>query len=316
MENILITGAFGYVGGRVSKFLTETKKYQLFLTSRKNRVLPDWAENSQLVTYSLDNKDNILQSLPKIGTIVHFASINEVICEKSPELAVELNTLASFRLIKDAINASVKRFIYFSTAHVYGAPLKGVFNESCLTRPTHPYAYTHRAVEDYVAAAHDSGKIEGLSIRLTNSIGAPIEKEVDRWMLLVSDLCRQAVIDGKLKLNSFGNQKRAFIGLNDVCRGVDHLISLKRGLDNGIFNLGGDFVISVFDMARLISKRASHILKKDIPIIRPKGEPKEWQLEYSNKKLELTGFRVEGCIEAEIDGLIHFCKINFPKRNT
>ncbi len=58
MKNILITGAFGYVGGRVSKFLAESKKYQLFLTSRKNRVLPDWAENSQLVIYSLEEKDS------------------------------------------------------------------------------------------------------------------------------------------------------------------------------------------------------------------------------------------------------------------
>jgi UDP-glucose 4-epimerase len=313
MKNILITGAFGYVGGRVSKFLAETQKYQLFLTSRKNRALPNWATNSHLVSYSLENNHNIIKSLPQIDTIVHFASINELICAKSPELAVELNTMASFRFIQNAIGASVKRFIYFSTAHVYGAPLKGVFNEDCLTRPTHPYAYTHRAVEDYVAAAHDQGQMDGISVRLTNSIGAPIEKEVDRWMLLVSDLCKQVIIEGRLVLKSFGSQKRGFIGLGDVCRGVDHLISMKDCLGNGIFNLGGDFTVSIYDMACLISKRASLLFGKEFPVIRPQGVDEEWELDYSSKKLAATGFTPEGCIEKEIDELLLFCRHNFNK---
>jgi UDP-glucose 4-epimerase len=315
MKNILITGAFGYVGGRVSKFLAETKKYRLFLTSRQNRTLPNWAENSHLVAYCLENKRNIFQSLPQIDTIVHFASINELICAKLPEMAVELNTMASFRLIQNAIGASVKRFIYFSTAHVYGAPLKGVFNEDCLTRPTHPYAYSHRAVEDYVSAAHDQNQMEGISVRLTNSIGAPIEKEVDRWMLLVSDLCKQAAVDGKLVLKSFGSQKRGFIGLNDVCRGVDHLISITDHLGNGIFNLGGDYTISVYDMACLISKRAALIFGKEIPVIRPEGTHEEWELDYSSTKLGATGFTPVGCIEKEIDDLLIFCQRNFSKEN-
>ncbi len=315
MKNILITGAFGYVGGRVSKFLAESKKYRLFLTSRKTRSLPDWAENSQLVYYSLEEKNNIFKALPEIDSVVHFASANEVVCSSSPELAVDLNTVASLRLIQDAVSSSVKRFIYFSTAHVYGVPLKGFYNEECLTRPTHPYSYTHRAVEDYVAAVHDYHQMEGITARLSNSIGAPIEKEVDRWMLLVNDLCKQAVVAGKLVLNTYGSQKRDFIGLGDVCKGVEHLLSLTDHLGNGVFNLGGNYSISVYNMACLISERASILFGKNIPVCRPDGKPEDWELEYSIKKLEATGFQLENCIIPEIDGLLVFCQSHFEENS-
>jgi UDP-glucose 4-epimerase len=311
MKNILITGAFGYVGGRVSKYLAETKGYQLFLTSRQNRTLPEWAEKSQLVVYALEERQNILKSLPKIDIIIHLASVNEVVCAKSPELAVELNTMASFRLIQNAIQASVKRFIYFSTAHVYGTPLKGNFNENRLTRPTHPYSYSHRAVEDYIATAQDKGQMEGISVRLSNSIGVPIDKNVNRWMLLVNDLCKQAVVDAKMVLQSYGYQKRDFIGLEDVCRGVEHLMSIEEHLNNGIFNLGGDYSITVYDMACLIAKRAQHLLGKEIPVIRPEGTPKPWEFDYSIDKMKNTGFKINNCIIEEIDQLLLFCQNNF-----
>lgn len=310
MKSILITGAFGYVGGRLSKYLSESGQYQLFLTSRKKRDLPLWTNGAQLVQYCLGNKKDIFASLPSIDVAIHLASINEVMCSKSPELAVELNTVASFKLIQDAVKAGVKRFVYFSTAHVYGSPLKGYFDEESVTRPTHPYSYSHRAVEDYVTTANDQGKMEGVNIRLSNSLGAPDEKDVDRWMLLVSDLCRQAVVEGSLELKSYGSQKRDFIGLEDVCRGTEHLINLQE-IGNGVFNLGGNYSISVYDMACLIAERASHILGKEIPVVRPEGKTENWELEYSVKKLESTGFELKKNVQQEIDNLLLFCQQSF-----
>jgi UDP-glucose 4-epimerase len=84
-------------------------------------------------------------------------------------------------------------------------------------------------------------------------------------------------------------------------------------LGNGIFNLGGDYTISVYDMACLISKRAALIFGKEIPVIRPEGINEEWELDYSSRKLEATGFTTVGCIEKEIDDLLIFCQRNFSK---
>jgi len=71
-------------------------------------------------------------------------------------------------------------------------------------RPVHPYAITHHAAEDFVLAAHDEKRLMGYVIRLSNGFGAPAHAGVDRWTLLVNDLCRQAVQTRQLILRSAG----------------------------------------------------------------------------------------------------------------
>ena len=117
---------------------------------------------------------------------------------------------------KTVSQKSVERFIYFSTAHIYGAPLEGTITEKSLPSPVHPYAITHRAAEDYVIAAAKQKRIQGTVLRLSNSFGAPVSPHVNRWTLLANDLCRQAVEKGTITLRSNGCQYRDFICLTDV----------------------------------------------------------------------------------------------------
>lgn len=304
MKNVLITGAYGYVGGRLVEHLKSTGDYNLFLTSRKEK------EDENSYVYSLDSKDNLFEKINQpIDILIHLASINEVVCANDPLKAVELNTLGSFRLIQDAKAAGVKRIVYLSTAHVYGAPLKGLITEENLTRPTHPYAYSHRAVEDYIAELHDKFDMDGIVVRLSNSLGAPVSKDVDRWMLLVSDLCIQAVREQKLVLKSAGLQKRDFIGLSDAVRGIEHLMNLESlKLGDGIFNLGGECSESVLNMAKLIQKRCETVLDFKPELVVPEGDQTSENLTYSIQKLKNTGFKLENTIEQEIDSLLKFCQ--------
>lgn len=317
MKNILITGAFGYVGGRLAKHLASSSDYKLFLTSREVRDLPDWVANGKAVQYSLLGDDNLFDKIEEpIDTIVHLASINEVDCAKDPLRAIQINTIGSFKLLEQAKKAGVKRIIYFSTAHVYKAPLVGNIDETNVTRATHPYSYSHRAVEDYIAEIQDKTDIDGITVRLSNSLGAPTHKDVDRWMLLVSDLSVQAVNEKRLTLRSSGIQKRDFVGLGDVVRAVDHLINLdKDKLGNGLFNIGGENSVSVLEMAKLIQKRCEVTLGFSPELIVPDADVNEKadDLSYSIDCLKQSGFKLTNCIEEEIDNLLLFCQEHMKK---
>ena len=116
-----------------------------------------------------------------MDAIVHLAAMNEMDCARDPAAALEVNTALTLRLLNAAVAAGVRRFVYLSTAHVYGAPLRGHIDERALPRPVHPYAITHRAAEDFVLAAFDAGRIEGVVLRLSNGVGAPAHAAVDRW---------------------------------------------------------------------------------------------------------------------------------------
>ena len=63
-------------------------------------------------------------------------------------------------------------------------------------------------------------------IRLSNSYGAPISKDVNRWTLVVNDLCRQAITNRELKLKSSGEQHRDFIPISDALSAVNLLMKI------------------------------------------------------------------------------------------
>jgi UDP-glucose 4-epimerase len=316
-RKILITGGLGYVGGRVAKYLASDPDLALQITSRSvNANKPNWLSNGEILPWNISDNNNLTQLCEGVDTVVHFAAMNEIDSAQDPIAALEVNGVGSLRLLQFAQAAGVRRFIYFSTAHVYGVPLTGTISEQTTPRPMHPYAITHKVAEDFVLAARDQGKIEGIVLRLSNGFGVPVAADVNRWTLLINDLCRQAVMTGKLVLRSSGLQRRDFITLQDTARCVKHFIYLsKLSCGDGLFNLGGECVLSIYKVTQLVAVRCVAVLGFNPPIERIDPQPEEQvpNLDYSIAKLKATGFSLESKIEEEIDATLLFCQNAFGK---
>jgi len=263
-------------------------------------------------TVSLDLLDtqSLSAAMADVDWVVHLAAMNENDCVVDPGKAIAVNTVGAFNVLQAAIGAGIERFIYFSTAHVYAAPLVGDIDEKKIPRPIHPYAYTHHAAEDYVLAAHDQKKITGIVVRLSNGFGAPTHPEVDRWTLLANDLCRQAVSNHKMALRSSGLQLRDFITLQDVGRAVSHLLELSRDkCGDGLFNLGGDNSLSVWEMTQRIAQRCLVTLGY-LPALErpePRADERVDELQFDSGKLKKTGFALQGNLDREIDDTLLIC---------
>ena len=311
MAKVLITGGSGYIGGRLVQALVEEPRFQLRLGSRQPLVSrPAWPEAAEIVPLDLLSQEDLNAACRGVRYVIHLAALNEIESLANPEEALRINGLGSVKLLEAAKRAGVERFIYFSTAHVYGAPLVGIITEESLPRPHHPYAITHKVAEDFVLAAHDQKTIQGIVLRLSNGFGAPAAN-VNRWTLIVNDLCRQAVTTGKLVLKSSGLQWRDFITLTDVARSVQHLLNLPASAcQDGLFNLGGECSLQIITLAQRIADRASRVLGFTPPIQRPEPGPTEsfQPLEYRIDKLKSTGFTLNRNIDEEIDATLHFCK--------
>jgi UDP-glucose 4-epimerase len=265
---------------------------------------------AQCVAFDVVDAKTYGQALEGVQAVVHLAAVNEIESLADPEKALRVNTLGTLKLLRATVAAGIERFMYFSTAHVYGAPLVGDIEEQTLTRPVHPYAITHHAAEEFVLAAHDEQRLAGIVVRLSNGFGAPAHARVDRWTLLANDLCRQAAQTQQLTLRSSGLQQRDFITLADVGRAVSHLLNLPRiTCGNGLFNLGGECSLSVWDMAQRIAKRCQAVLGFLPPIVRPEPRPDETTvpLHYRMDKLKQSGFRLSGNIDVELDDALRLC---------
>jgi len=244
--------------------------------------------------------------------IVHLAAINEIDSLKDPLRALEVNTKGTYQLLHMAKKESVEKFIYFSTFHVYGESSASVISENTPTRPTHPYAISHHAAEDFVNYFRKYHNLETLILRVSNGYGYPMDKEVNRWTLVFNDCCRQAVTTGSIALCSSGRQYRDFIPLHDIARAVHHFIFIAPDKwQDGLFNLGGNNHMRILDVAKRIAKVYKNIYGQEIRIkTKPDNNPKMFQkpVHFSIEKLLRTGFRLEGDMDDEIAKTLRCCE--------
>jgi len=311
MSRILITGGFGYVGGRLTRRL-----------SQEHEV---WASSRQQVTEEVlrihGNPrciDHALLLIPEtfpafIDTVIHLAALNEIDSVKFPSEAIRVNIDETRIILDNAASREVKHFIYFSTAHIYGSPLIGTINETSLPVPTHPYSITHRAAEDYIVAAANKKILRATILRLSNAFGAPVWSNVNRWTLFVNDLCRQAVEKETMALKSNGCQFRDFICLSDVEEVILSMLKNREGIKNIIYNVGSGIGIRIIEMAELIRLTASKVLNKRIKLELPFGSKPsdEPALNFTIERLLSEGIHISNNVTEELENLIQFCADNF-----
>jgi len=314
--NILITGGLGYIGGRIASYIKKkAPDSHIFLTTNKLHRRPSWTGKFEVLKMDLLDEESIENCLVgnSIDLIIHLAAVNEIDSIKNPEFALGVNTQGTYRLLNLANAYKIKRFIYFSTFHVYGRTSDSIITEETPTKPFHPYAITHRAAEDFVNFFNHYNKMTTLIFRLSNGYGYPKDIEINRWTLIFNDLCRQAVTSGRIVLKSSGKQHRDFITLHDVARAVYHFLFIvpdKWG--DGLYNLGGNCSMSILDVAKKISdvyrkKYGKNIIEiktaqDGVDLIIP--EP----VKYSIEKIAQTGFFLKGDMILEIERTMDLCE--------
>lgn len=310
---ILLTGGFGFVGGRLAQHLQQLG-HHVILGSRCVRSSPDWLQpGASVVVVDWGNLGSLRQICDGVDVVIQAAGMNAQACEAHPREALEVNGLNTARVLEAATSVGVGRFIYLSTAHVYASPLTGAISEGTCPRNLHPYATSHVAGENQVLRAGLDGLIEAMVVRLSNAFGAPVHKDVDCWKLLVNDLCKQSVETGQMNLRTSGSQQRDFVAMTEVCRVLERLcLPYIRMPQPGIVNLGSGVSQSVLEMAQLVQLRCKQVLGFEPDLHRPPGlDERNESLYYGADRLADMGIQVKADNRSEIDGLLMFCQATY-----
>ena len=312
-KTILITGGLGYLGGRMATYLKEKHPHtEIILTTRRENR-PKWADHSRIVQMDLGHLNGEMDWLNGVDVIIHLASMHQEDCAKDPKKAFEINTIGLYDLLGAALEKGVRHIIYFSTFHVYGTPGNNVLREDSPTRSFHPYAYTHRAAEDVVNYYSHYKNIHSIIFRGANGYGYPMDMDVNQWMLVFNDFCRQAVTTHRIVINSSGKQHRNVISLEDMSRVVEHFLFDPEYIwQNEIYNLAGEGSMSIYEIAEKVAERYERKYRENIKEIAVKngGNSVEEGLpvRISTEKLKKTGFRLKGNMAFEVDKTLEICE--------
>lgn len=269
----MITGAGGYVGGRLVPMLRDDGAEVEALV---REPAPRLAIHQTVCDLSDASESLLAPAFAGAEAVIHLAGENEVLAAQAPAAALAATVLATERVAEACAAARVPRLVYVSTVHAYGARIApGVtLEEDMRPEPRSAYAIS-RLASEHIAVAAAGPECATVVLRLTNSVGAPDAPEVDRWTLVANDLSRQGAVDGRLKLRSSGVQWRDFVPLPDVCAA---LAAAARGrLPAGTYNFGSGEPITVRRLAEMVQDEFERRTgsRPELRAPAPEGSPPE-----------------------------------------
>jgi dTDP-glucose 4,6-dehydratase len=234
MDNVLITGATGYLGRH---FVTRLRKnYQVYSLS-KSLTEPDTKLN-----FKLDLRQPIPAEIEiKSPIVIHTAAVKPSL--STTEDMIHSNILGTFNTLEWAIKNKASKFIYFSTGSVYGYKQNYHHQEGDALNPIGAYGHSKYLGENLVETYHKIYNLPVIIIRLFYPYGA--NQDTGIFSIIKNKILNNQTI----KLDGNGCQKINPIHIDDCVDAVALL--LKKTFNFQIYNLCGSDEVSFIELVRL-----------------------------------------------------------------
>ena len=255
MKNILITGGGGYVGTvLVEKLLKLGHKVtviDLFLYG--DYLINKYKDNNNLkcIKGDIRNSDLLIKAISGNEILIHLACIsNDPSFELNPNLGKSINYDCFLPLVKLAKNYGINRFIYASSASVYGVKKEENVHEGLCLEPLTDYS-KYKALCENLLLDSESTEFIPIILRPATVCGYSPRLRLD---LTVNILTNHAYNNNNITVFG-GDQKRPNIHIDDL---VDVYILLidydKNKVGGKIYNVGFEN-LTVSSIANKVSWR-------------------------------------------------------------
>ncbi len=257
MSNILITGATGFIGSHLVKFLAKNN-YHIIAHGSSVDSISKLKENLKLNKIFLENiefwQQNFLDKEWKypdfsdIETIIHCAAITKVRegTIENYKKYFNMNVLATKRLARKALEEKINHFVYLSTGQIFGIPATFPITELTPKDPINLYGMTKLMGEKVVVSLG----YFGLNYTLIRPFSIYGEGHYNIISIIVDKLSNNEI----LTVFGDGKQTRAFLHISDFCRAIK-LIHNNRDCFSQEYNLSGIKEYSVNKLIQIISKK-------------------------------------------------------------
>lgn len=312
--NILVVGGAGYIGSHMCKCLFEAGHRVIVLDNLAtgHREAVQWGD---LVVGSLDDRALVADILKSRGidAVMHFAA-SSLVGESmlDPFRYYQNNVSATLSLLQVMREQRVDRFIFSSTAAVFGEPESATIAEDHPRRPINPYGKSKLAVEYMLEDAAAAYGLRAVALRYFNAAGADASASIgeshEPESHLIPKLLRKAVGDA-LDVQIFGTDYPTADGtcIRDYIHVADladaHLLALEYTAKQAgfhTFNLGNGNGYSVLEVLAAVEQVIGRPL--DIPRgPRRAGDP-AILVASSEKARDLLGWKPQRAAITQIVG--------------
>ncbi|MBZ5665379.1 MAG: UDP-glucose 4-epimerase GalE [Acidobacteriia bacterium] len=283
---VLVTGGAGYIGSVVADELLQAGHQVVAFDNLSRGHRQAVPKNAELVVGDLADRaglDQLLRSRA-IDAVMHFAALIEAgESMKAPQEFFRNNTANALTLLEAMLAAGVKRFVFSSTAALFGNPERTPIEEDDRLQPTNAYGESKLLVERMLTWFHQIHGLGYASLRYFNAAGAsrPDKGEAHQPETHLIPRILQVALGRTKHVNIFGTDYstpdgtcvRDYIHVSDLAHA--HLLAL-HALENSpknssplIYNLGNGQGFSV----RQVVEVARNVTGHPIPVIESPRRP-------------------------------------------
>jgi UDP-glucose 4-epimerase len=312
-KRILVTGGAGYIGSHTVRQLGEAG-YEIIVYDNLSTGSTQALLSGKLIVGDLADESTLAAVFQQYNfeAVLHFAaSISVPESVANPLAYYANNTRNTLNLLRCCQQFGVNKFVFSSTAAVYGEPSENPVSEACFTNPINPYGRSKLMSEGMIRDYGLSSDFKYVILRYFNVAGAELEGRIGQSSAKASHLIKlacDAVLGDRPTVGIFGTDFdtfdgtgiRDYIHVEDLAAAhIDALHYLEADGESEILNCGygrGYSVREVLDRLKVISG-------VDFPVIelpRREGDPAcviacgdrirrvlGWQPQYDNLEIIL-----------------------------
>lgn len=298
MKKVLITGASGFLGSYTVRHF-EARSWKVFALGRGGgRPLTDCSAISifegELTPFFL--RSVIAEAQPDV--VVHCAGCSSVPGSfRDPQTDFQ----AGPQLTKAVLEAlrlehPIARFVFLSSAAVYGNPRQHPVSENADLEPLSPYGVHKRQTEELCIEYTQKHQLETVVARVFSAYGLGLHRQV------IWDLCRAVTLGQPLRFQGTGLESRDFIHGRDVAAAVE-LLSVTPGIAGEVFNVSTGRETTIRELSSLILSTCHSTRSVEFDGIVPPGTPLNWRADIS--RIASLGFSPEVKLEDGVAGICH-----------
>ncbi|RPI41995.1 MAG: NAD-dependent epimerase/dehydratase family protein [Betaproteobacteria bacterium] len=245
--HVLVTGGAGFIGSHSVEALLEAGAEVTVLdnfSAGKRSNLPADAK-LRVVEGDIRDTTSVERAMMGVDRILHLAAQVSVRASvDEPVLSASHNVTGFLNVANAARRSGALRFVYASSAAVYGAPHALPLDEESVCEPLSPYGLEKLVNDQYAALFGQLYGTSTLGLRYFNVYG-PRQDPASPYAGVISRFASRLAGDEPLKVFGDGQQTRDFIFVKDVARAN---VAALRSTFNGVLNVGTGSSVSLLEL--------------------------------------------------------------------
>jgi UDP-glucose 4-epimerase len=274
VSKVLVSGGAGFIGSHiVDRLLAEDYQVVVLdnLSSGNLKNIPYLKnKNLSLLQDDIRNFEAVKKALRGVDAVFHEAGLVSVILSvQDPIFCNDVNVTGTLNLLKASVDLGVKRFVFASSAAVYGENPLPLKKEDMHTFPSNPYGISKLVGENYARVFHKLYGLETVCLRYFNVYGPRQSFNIEHAYGGVITLFLNRLLKNLPPIiYGDGEQSRDFVFVQDIIE-ANMLALNSKNASGGVFNVGSGISTSINRIAQILKA----LLKKDIKNICENPKP-------------------------------------------